>query len=89
MTTTTEPSPAQIRRWRMMPPWQAKRALDAWRRENRANGQMPIPAPTPAAEGPRQWTAEDVRNASPAETTAAMNAGLLRDLGVGPRRNSR
>lgn len=51
------------------------------------------PAPTeaaqPAAEGPRQWTRDDVRNATPAETRAAMNAGLLSDLGMAARRKRR
>jgi hypothetical protein len=42
-----------------------------------------------AAAGPRQWTLEDVENSTPPQTLAAMNAGLLRDLGAGPRRKRR
>src|SRR5260370_4334970 len=34
---------------------------------------------------PAQWTRDQVRAASPAEVDAAMNGGLLRDLGCGPR----
>jgi hypothetical protein len=47
------------------------------------------PSASPAAEGPRQWTRDDVENASPAETVAAMKAGLLRDVGVGTGRKRR
>jgi hypothetical protein len=45
--------------------------------------QQPPPA------GPRQWTLEDVEKSTPAETFNAINEGLLRDLGVGPRRKRR
>jgi len=51
--------------------------------------QAPPETAQPAAEGHRQWTADDVRNASPAETIAAMKGGLLSDLGVGARRKRR
>jgi hypothetical protein len=55
----------------------------------RLGGPQP-PAEPPAApaagDEPRQWTLEDVNAASPGETTAAIEAGLLRDLGHGPRR---
>ncbi|SRR6266566_9963748 len=47
----------------------------------------------PAAQGgaagtppPEQWTRDQVKAASPAEVVAAGDAGLLRDLGYGPRR---
>jgi len=40
-------------------------------------------------EQPRQWTLEDVKAASPAETLAAADAGLLRDMGVGPSKRRR
>lgn len=47
-------------------------------------------APRVASGGaPRQWTMQDVEKATPAETTAAINAGLLRDLGYGPRQQGR
>jgi hypothetical protein len=48
-------------------------------------GIAPPEAAQPAVEGPRQWTMDDVRNASPTETTAAMKAGLLSDLGMPQR----
>lgn len=38
---------------------------------------------------PRQWTDEDVLNATPAETTKAMEQGLLQNLGFGSPRRSR
>ena len=38
------------------------------------------------AGGNRQWTLEDVKAASPSETLAAIDAGLLTGLGVGPRK---
>lgn len=41
-------------------------------------------AQTPS--GPRQWTMDDVGRASTTEMTEAMDAGLMRDLGYGPRR---
>jgi len=46
----TYPSPALLRRWKMMPPWQAKRARAAWWREygqqdgHAAASQSPAPA---------------------------------------------
>jgi hypothetical protein len=46
--------------------------------------------PAPAAAGPpRQWTIEDVEGASAAETAAAAEAGLLRNLGYAPKRRRR
>ena len=42
-----------------------------------------------APAGPQQWTLDDVDKSTPAELTAAMNAGLLRDLGYAPPRNRR
>jgi len=41
------------------------------------------------AGGNRPWTLEDVKAASPAETLAAIDAGLLTGLGVGPRKRRR
>jgi hypothetical protein len=47
-----EPSPGQVRRWRMMQPWQAKREEARWRREN---GQDPAQqATTPRVQQPHQ-----------------------------------
>lgn len=40
-------------------------------------------------QGPRQWTEEDVMNATPAEVQEAINKGLLQNLGFGPKRRSR
>lgn len=40
-------------------------------------------------QGPRQWTDEDVARAKPSEVQAAINQGLLRDLGFGEQRSSR
>ena len=60
-----------------------------------AAAPQPTPALQPATEepaaptGPQQWTMSDVDHSTPAELTAAMNAGLLRDLGYAPRRNRR
>ena len=51
--------------------------------------QGPAPEQPPAPTGPQQWTMSDVDNSTPAELTAAMNAGLLRDLGYAPPRNRR
>lgn len=49
------------------------------------NGQFTGPP-----NAPRQWTEEDVRNASPSEVQEAINKGLLSSLGFGPsRRNKR
>ena len=53
-----------------------------------APGQV-VDAEPAAAIGPRQWTIEDVENSTPPQTIAAMEAGLLSDLGVGPRRKRR
>jgi len=48
------------------------------------------PAAAPSAdEGPRQWTIEDVNKSSPSECSAAIDAGLLRDLGYAPSRTRR
>lgn len=49
------------------------------------------PSAAPAAPGERQWTDEDVERATPAETQAAIDKGLLADLKVGssPRRHRR
>jgi hypothetical protein len=46
-----------------------------------------VPPAPPATEGPRQWTMAEVEASSPAELTAAMNSGLLRDLGYAPKRH--
>jgi hypothetical protein len=47
-------------------------------------------AQTAQPEGePRQWTMDDVEKSTPAETAAAMKAGLLTSLGCGPRRRNR
>jgi hypothetical protein len=43
----------------------------------------------PVDDGPRQWTMDDVRAASPSETLAAMQSGLLSDLGMPARRRRR
>ena len=43
-------------------------------------GQQQFTSPPP---GPRQWTDEDVARAGPKELTAAMEAGLLENLGFG------
>ena len=55
--------------------------------------QQPTPDPAaahPAASSePRQWTIEDVKKSTPTETIAAINAGLLRDLGYAPPRRRR
>jgi hypothetical protein len=45
--------------------------------------------PPPAATGPLQWTPADVDRASPSEVQDAIEAGLLADLGVAPRRKRR
>jgi hypothetical protein len=39
--------------------------------------------------GPRQWTDEDVQRATPSQLQKAINDGLCRDLGFGPKRGSR
>jgi hypothetical protein len=39
--------------------------------------------------GRAQWTIDDVRRASPSEVREAQDAGLLRDLGMGPRHQRR
>jgi hypothetical protein len=44
------------------------------------------PAQPAAPAGPRQWTRDDVDKSTPAECAAAIDAGLLRDLGCAPRR---
>jgi hypothetical protein len=51
--------------------------------------QAPPTAAEPALEGPQQWTQDDVDRASPSEVQDAIQAGLLIDLGVGPRRQRR
>jgi hypothetical protein len=52
--------------------------------------QQPSPTRAQNASGePRQWTLEDVKKSTPAETVAAINAGLLRDLGHAPARRKR
>jgi hypothetical protein len=45
--------------------------------------QQVAPARPAAPARPRQWTMQDVDRASKAEFEEAMNAGLLRDLGIG------
>jgi hypothetical protein len=57
-----------------------------------AAGRLSPAKPTapeqPAApSGSRQWTMDDVDKSSPTELTAAINAGLLRDLGYAPPRS--
>ncbi|HEV3381664.1 MAG TPA: hypothetical protein VG142_11870 [Trebonia sp.] len=56
-----------------------------------AAGTVPSGTQTPQPDPgqPRHWTLDDVRNATPAETVAAGEAGLLRDLGYAPRRKRR
>jgi hypothetical protein len=49
-------------------------------------GIAPPEAAQPADEGPRQWTMDDVNSSTPSECAAAIDAGLLRDLGCAPRR---
>ena len=54
--------------------------------------RAPAPDAAPAQDAtaaPRQWTIEDVNRSTPAETTEAINAGLLRDLGYSPPRRRR
>ena len=56
-----------------------------------ATGQAPAaaqaaPAQPAAPAGPRQWTMDDVDKSTPSELTAALEDGLLRDLGYAPRR---
>lgn len=53
----------------------------------RLGGQPAALPATPAP--PRQWTLADVTAATPSETAAAGEAGLLRDLGYAPRRKRR
>jgi lysozyme family protein len=49
------------------------------------------PAPSGSAGGgePRQWTMDDVDKSTPDECVAAINGGLLRDLGFPPSRKRR
>lgn len=54
-----------------------------------AQSALAQPAAQPTAEGPHQWTMEDVLKASPEETMAAMKAGLLGDIGLPQRRKRR
>jgi hypothetical protein len=59
-----------------------------------AAGQPPVaaqagPAEPAAPAGPRQWTMDDVDKSTPKELTAAMEAGLLRDLGYAPPKKRR
>jgi peptidoglycan hydrolase CwlO-like protein len=52
-----------------------------------AQAPPPAPAPAPAAAaGARQWTDDDVHRSSPRELVAAMDAGLLENLGFGKTR---
>jgi hypothetical protein len=44
---------------------------------------------TGVPDGPRQWTEEDVKRASPSEVQKAMNDGLLQNLGFGTARKNR
>jgi hypothetical protein len=44
----TYPSPALLRRWKSMPPWQAKRARAAWWRENGQQDGHAAPSQAPA-----------------------------------------
>jgi hypothetical protein len=62
---------------------------------------VPVPPAAPAVpksgtgpvtgvpDGPRQWTEADVQSASPSEVQAAMDAGLLQNLGFGTARKNR
>ena len=47
------------------------------------------PAAQPASTGPHQWTMADIKAAQPGEIVAAADAGLLRELGYGPRATRR
>jgi hypothetical protein len=60
-------------------------------------GGAPVPGPhqdrrqspqqqAAAQEQPRQWTIDDVKRSTPAECAAALEAGLLLDLGAAPTR---
>jgi hypothetical protein len=62
-----QPSPGQVRRWRMMPAWQAKREQAKWWREN---GQEPARQSTPPVQQPLQ--------ASPTGTRRLTNEELAR-----------
>jgi hypothetical protein len=49
------PSDALVRRWKTMPPWQAKRARERWWRENGPEGQAPVEQVSlPERRGPRE-----------------------------------
>jgi hypothetical protein len=54
-----------------------------------AAAQQPAAQQPAAPAGPQQWTLDDVDASTPGELTAAMNAGLLRDLGYAPPRKAR
>ena len=43
----------------------------------------------PQQQGPQQWTLEEVQRSTPSECAAAMEAGLLTDLGMPPIRRRR
>jgi hypothetical protein len=67
----------------------ARRERDAAREELvrlRAAQASQVPAPVPAAAGARQWTDDDVHRSTPGELVAAMDAGLLENLGFGKTR---
>jgi hypothetical protein len=79
----------------------AKAAADPRYKPAAAPEPAPVPAPEPptipksgsefsgANNGPRQWTQEDVDHAMPDELQKAINQGLLKNLGFGPKRRSR
>lgn len=67
---------------------QVQKLVAAAAEKAQAAAQAAPAQPTAPAE-PRQWTLEDVERSTPAELEKAMNAGLLRDMGVGPVRRRR
>jgi hypothetical protein len=52
-------------------------------------GQAPATQPAAAPDDQRQWTDDDVKNASNDELDAAIARGQLTGMGVGPRRRRR
>lgn len=89
MTQFVYPPQTLLRRWGAMPPWQAKRARDAWWRENGRDGQdparqmtAPLPVRQPHGEsftGPRRLTTEELgrRSARRAELDDPNFSGTL------------
>lgn len=80
IATATEANP----RYKLEPPTPAAPAAPAPPSVPKSGSEFGAPP-----SGPRQWTAEDVDNASPAQLQKAINEGLLENLGFGPRRASR